>query len=155
LVVCRRFLARRDIDGTKSARNGRDWLHAGTHAQDLPRTHSAFNSTGTIAEALESIALHNFIVSGASGTAGGFETVSDLDPLDCLNSHECGREPRIQSAIPMNEGAEPGWQAVHQHLDGTSESVSVLVRAVYRSDHSHGCRFIEATKQIGVQAFDV
>jgi hypothetical protein len=87
LVMRRRLFACCHVDGSQRVGHGSDWLHPGTHADDLSCAHSAFDAAGALAETLKAVALHDFIVRGASGTSRRLKPISDLDTFDCLNSH--------------------------------------------------------------------
>src|SRR5690606_40846728 len=57
---------------------------------------------------------------------------SDLDRLD---AHDGARETRVELAVPVDEGAQAGRQAVGEHLDDPAEGVAVLAARVDLLDH--------------------
>ncbi|CAB4541103.1 unannotated protein [freshwater metagenome] len=101
--MCRRFFTCRNVDRAQRVWDSGDWLHSGPHAQDLSGAHATFNATRSIAQPLEAIALNDFIVCGTSGSAGRLEAVTDLYPLDCLNTHKSPCQARVKSAIPVHK----------------------------------------------------
>ncbi len=74
-------------------------------------------------------------MSLGAAPGGSQEAVTDLDTLDGLDAHESGRKLRIELAIPVNVGAEPGRNTVGQHLDDPAQGVTVVVGTIDLRNH--------------------
>ena len=71
----------------------------------------------------------------AAPPAGDLEAVADLDALHGLDAHERLREQAVDAAVPVHVRAEPGRDAVAEHLDHAAERVAGLRRGLDLGDH--------------------
>jgi hypothetical protein len=89
LVVSDGLIPGGRIDGAKSAGHGGDGLHASANPEWATGAHATFNPAGTLAQALDARpVVDNLVVGFGTAASGGRETITDLNALDGLDSHE-------------------------------------------------------------------
>ena len=71
----------------------------------------------------------DLVVGERAASAGQLEPVADLDALDRLDPHQRGREPGVQTPVPVHVAAEARGQAVHDDLDDAAEGVALGTRS--------------------------
>ena len=132
--LCR--VTTRRVDGAQCTRNGGNRLHTGPYSQNLTGRHAAFDASGARGETGDTVvAWNHFIVGFRAGGAGGVETISHFHALNCLNTHQRSRQTTIQAPIPLDVGAKPWGQPVHDDFDHAPEGVAVFMRGVDPLDH--------------------
>jgi hypothetical protein len=78
------------IYGAQCSRHGGDGFHSRSNSERPSGAHSAFNSTSTLTEALNSGAfVDDLVVSFRTSATGGRKTIAHLDTLNGLDSHQC------------------------------------------------------------------
>src|SRR5690606_21367256 len=119
--------------------------------------HAAFDTTGAVAAAVDPAvgAALDLVVRGRAAAARGAEAVAGLAALARLDAHEDGGEPRVEPAVALRVRAEPGRDAVREHLDDAAERVAGLLAVVDLGDHRGGRRGVEAAHGVRVERRDV
>ena len=83
------------------------------------------------------------------------EAVAELDPLDRLDGQQRGGQPGVEAAVAVHVAAQPGRQAVGEHLDDATERVRVPVGRVDLGDHRGAGGGVGAADGVGVDARQV
>ena len=83
------------------------------------------------------------------------EAVSDLDPLDGLDTHERSRQPGVEPAISTDVGAQSNRGTGGDDLDDTTERVPVLPGGIDLGDHGGTGGGVGAAYGVGVEALGV
>ena len=97
----------------------------------------------------------NLVVSGSAGAVGGGETVTNLNALNGLNTHQGCSKARVQAAVPVHVRTQSRRHTVREHLNHTAESLTVLVRLVHALNHRvRGC-LVEAAQRVSVQLVNI
>ena len=135
----------------EGAGDGGDGLHGSTHTQRLPRGHAALGATRSPRRAREPTAVGHDLVLGERSSAGSeIESVTDLDALDCLDSHQCRGKFRVDPSIPVHMTAQTRRESVDNDLDDTAQGVAVAMRRGNLSLHALTCRRIEGAHRVVV-----
>src|SRR4029450_8157001 len=95
---------------------------------------------------------HDLVVGGTATTTRQLESVTNLDTLDGLDSHQCSGQLCVQAAIPMSVRTQTGRQAPDGDLNYSTEGVSVFLGTLYFSDHLSAGGTVEATNRVLIDA---
>ena len=114
-------------------------LHRDARDEQVAGRHPALGAAGTrrARGGSRSATSSQRISSWASLPAppGDLEAVADLDALHRLDAHQRLREQAVDAAVPVDVRAEPGRDAVAEHLDDAAERVPGLGRGLDLGDH--------------------